>query len=342
MKGRRTWLARRWRAWVALLAEREGPETLALFRVLVGVVLFGAVVTMWSEADVLWVDVSSGGAFTLGRGGWLVRLLGGATSGVVHGLMAAAAVSAACVAVGVGGRVATLVAGQLYFALFSLNYSASGGYDLLLTNALWLLTLGRPTAALSVDAFLRARRGARPSRVLAWPRRMLVLQIVLVYFATGMQKLSPVWTPAGGYSALYWVFQEPTWRRFDMSWTAALYPVTQVATFVTWHFEVLAPLLLVASWLRRTHARGGRLRRWATRWDARKPFVLIGVLLHVGILVALNVGPFSWICLAYYVCLVRPNELRAFFDRARRVGRTSAQAGTLPDLKPADGGLPRV
>jgi hypothetical protein len=326
MNAKRGRVSRAWRSWVALLAEREGPETQAVFRALVGVVLFGAVVTMWDEADVLWVDVSNGGAFTLGPGGWLVRLLGGPTSGVIHGIMVACALAAACVAVGVGGRVATFVAGQLYLALFSLNYSASGGYDLLITNALWLLTLGQPTAALSIDALVRRTRAV--ARIPAWPRRMLVFQIVVVYFATGLQKLSPVWTPAGGYSALYWVFQEPTWRRFDMSWTASLYPLTQVATFVTWHFEVLAPLLLVALWLRRTRTRGGRLRLWASRFDPRKPFAAIGFCLHVGILVALNVGPFSWISLAYYVCLARPTEVRRMFGRLRRPAQPPAQGGT--------------
>jgi hypothetical protein len=116
-----------------------------------------------------------------------------------------------------------------------------------------------------------------------------------------------VWTPGGGYSALYWVFQEPTWRRFDMTWTAQLYPLTQVATAVAWWWEVLAPLLLVVYWLRYTADRGGRLRRLVHKYDPRLLFAGIGVVLHLTIAFTVNVGPFSWISLSYYLCLIPPD-----------------------------------
>lgn len=143
----------------------------------------------------------------------------------------------------------------------------------------------------------------------AWPRYLLIFQLLVVYGATGLQKLSLTWTPFGDYSALYWVFQDPTWRRFDLSFTASVYPLLALATAFTWHFELGAPLLLLHYRALRRREPGGRLWRWLVRFDLRKPFVLIGLCLHVGILVLLNVGPFSFISLAYYLALLRPSEL---------------------------------
>jgi hypothetical protein len=53
-------------------------------------------------------------------------------------------------------------------------------------------------------------------------------------------------------------------------------------------------------WYRRTPERGGRLRRLANRYDLRLPYLAVGVMLHLGILIALFVGPFSYASLAYY------------------------------------------
>ncbi|HTJ81686.1 MAG TPA: hypothetical protein VL400_08165, partial [Polyangiaceae bacterium] len=149
---RRHRLTKAGRAFVKVVAEREGAETQALFRIAVGLVLLVALVTMNRAWSVVWVDASHGGVVTLGEGSWLVRLLGGPTPQVVRGLMYAAMVAAAFVTAGLGGRAATLIAGQLYLALFTLNGNASAGYDLLFTNALWLLTLGAPTEVWSADA----------------------------------------------------------------------------------------------------------------------------------------------------------------------------------------------
>jgi hypothetical protein len=97
---------------------------------------------------------------------------------------------------------------------------------------------------------------------------------------------------------------------------------------------VLSPLLLLALWYRRTRARPGRLRRLANRFDARKAFVAIGIALHVGILSLLEVGPFSLISVAYYLCLLRPEEARRLVLRlTRRELRArvadAAQGGTV-------------
>lgn len=313
-----------WRAWVTLLDRREAGTTLACFRIAIGLVTLYSLldVGLARLVDVLWVDYHSGGYACLGTGNWLMTSLGGATPDVVHALYGVALGAAVLVTVGLAGRLSALVAGQAYMALVFVNGSATGGYDALITNALLLLVLGDATRTLSLDCRLRSGRFVSDVSVPAWPRYVAVFQLVVMYTTTGLHKLSSAWLPMGGYSALYDVFQEPTWRRFDMRWTAHVYPLTQLATATTWFFEVGAPVLLVWFYFRHTRERPGRARAWFARRDLRVPFVTIGLVLHLGILVTLNVGPFSWAAMAYYLCLWHPDELagaRAW--TLRRAGR---------------------
>jgi hypothetical protein len=315
-----------WSAWVRITSTRERATALAVFRVCVGVVVVATLASI-VYADLVgffWIDGVHGGALSLGNGNWLLSRIGGPTHGVVWAIVITGLVSGALVAIGLGGRASTLVAAQSYLALSTINGDAIGGYDLMTTNALWLLFLGRPNETLSVDCFIRNRTWTSDALVSAWPRYLAILQLVVVYGATGLHKLSPVWTPAGGYSALYWVFQEPTWRRFDLSWSAHVYPLTQVATAITWHWELAAPLLLLVYYFRATRGQPGRLRALFNRRDLRVAFAAIGLSLHLGILVLLNVGPFSWISFSYYVCLWTPEEVERVFRRLRP--RASAPA----------------
>lgn len=305
-------IVRGWTAWVELLSVREPGTTLAWFRMAVGLVMIYSLLSMIAAdlVEVMWVDAEHGGLLTLSTRHWLIPLLGGRTVTTAWTLVGSGLLLATLVVLGLGGRLTMLLALQVYYALTTASGVLSGGYDTMIVNALWLLVLARSTATLSLDCRLRTGRFTSDALVPAWPRYLVILQLVVVYTTTGLHKLSPVWTPGGDSSALYWVFQEPTWRRFDMTWTASVFPLTQLATAITWWWEVLAPLLLLVYWARHTAARGGRVRRVLNRHDLRKAWAAVGVGLHLGILVLLNVGPFSPISLACYLCLIPPRRPR--------------------------------
>lgn len=312
--------ARWWRFWVTLFDRREPGTALACFRIATGLVMLYSLLSVGLAGmiDVLWVDHASGGYAYLGTGNWLLTRLGGPTPAVIHALYGVSLAGTLLVIAGAGGRLSILVALQAYAAMALVNGDASGGYDLLITNAMWLLVLGDATATLSVRCRRRTGRWTSDAEIPAWPRYLAVFQLLVMYATTGMHKLSADWLPAGGWAALYRVFQDPTWRRFDMQWTAWVYPLTQVATAVTWLFEVTAPLMLVWYYCRYTRERPGRLRARIQRRDLRIPFAALGLGLHIGILVTLNVGPFSLATLAYYVCLWHPDELARAAARLRR------------------------
>lgn len=320
-------MKRRWLAWVDLLSRREDGTALAAFRIAVGLVLTYSLLSIAAAGlvDVLWVDVAHGGYRPLGTGNWLVRLLGGPKPSAIWTLWTIAAVSAVGIVSGTATRVAAFTALQAYIGLHRMNGDTSGGYDLMITNALFLLVLARSDATLSVSCRRATGQWTCAQQVLAWPRYVAVFQLVVVYGATGLQKMSAVWTPGGDFSALYWVFQDPTWLRFHMEWTAWVFPLTQLMTATVWFWEVGAPLLLLVYYFRYTRDRPGRWRRWFNRWDLRKLFAAIGIGMHIGILIGMNVGPFSWISMSYYLCLWHPDEIRAAARRVLR-RRTPAEA----------------
>ena len=312
-----------WGRWLALLGRRESGEALALFRIVTGasLVLNVAPAVLTGLVPVLWLDSAHGGyREVVGAGSWLVTALGGVTPEVVWGLCAAALAAGALLIAGVGSRAAALVGGQAMLAISMLNHDAKGSYDALLSNALWLLVLADSDATGSLRSRLRSGRWWGPSSVAAWPRWLAIVQIAALYGSTGVHKVSAFWQPWGGYSALYYILQQPTWHRFDLSVVAWVYPLTQVATAVTWWWEVLWPIVPV--WLAlRSGTKEGRLRRLARRWDPRWAFLGYGAAMHLMIFALMDVGPFSWISLAFYPCLLRGAELRAIGGRLGGRGR---------------------
>lgn len=306
-------IARWWSAWVRLLERREPGDTIALLRIAVGLIILYVLIPIVTQDiwSVIWVDRKWGGYRDLGAGPTLVRWLGGPRPEVIRPLIFSTIGLAVALVLGLGGRLTAFLTLQGYLALHRLNHNSSGSSDIVVTNALWLLCLARSTATLSLDCRLRTGRFRSEELISAFPRYLAVFQLVAIYTTTGLQKVSVYWFPAGYYSALYYIFQQPNWQRFDMAWAARIYPLTQLATATTWIWEVAAPVLLLIFYFRYTADRGGRLRRWMNRFDLRKPWMLIGIMLHIGILIAMDVGHFSQITMALYLCLWQPEELRA-------------------------------
>lgn len=326
-------MRRRWATWVETTARTEGGESLALFRIAVGLCVALTVVSawVWGAAPIVWVDVADGGYRALGDGPFWVRILGGPTRAVVGTLSTVAVVAGACLAAGAGGRLSALVTHQAYYALTSINTHVGGSYETLMVNALFLLVLGDASRTWSADCRWRTGRWSSDAAVRAFPRWLALAQLVIVYASTGLQKVGTAWTPVGGFSALYYTARDLNWARWDLAWLGSAYPLTQLATAGAWAFELAwlaVPLLGWAnlSWhgrgrIRAGLARAGRAFFEQTRW---RLWVLgLGAALHVGIGVLLEVTTFGWIMLAFYAALFRPEEIR----RAAAVIAARATAG---------------
>ena len=313
-----------WRAWVAIIDRREPGDALALMRILLGLAVVQTMVTtIWSGVvPVLWYDLANGGMIHSRDQSWLIELLGGPAPVLVWTLVILALVGGLSVAVGLGGRIAPLITAQALLALRGI-YVSQGAYGTIIANGLWLLILANATRTLSLDCRLRTGRWTDDTPVPAWPKLVSMIQLSLIYFSSGLHKLSTAWLPGGDMSALYYILQQPNWQRTDMSWVASIYPLTQVGTALTWLLEIAWPILLLAA-LYRTPKRATRLLgRLFTRFDPRKFFMPLGIVLHLGVAITLDVGPFFLAMVAFYPCYLSPAELRAL---ARRLSRLRKRA----------------
>ncbi|MDP2342563.1 MAG: HTTM domain-containing protein [Deltaproteobacteria bacterium] len=292
---------------LALTSTTESPVPLALFRIGVGVSILWLVVPMLLTTvgrDVVgfsFIDQAAGGYRNL-KGSWGADLLGGATPEVIFGLLWVSALCGLLLVLGLFGRVPVLVAAITTHIALQQNMDVSGAGDALLGNALVLLMLGDITATLSLDCWFRQR--GRPLRaaliddtpIAAWPRQLAVVQLCIVYTSTGLQKLvSMAWTPFDGFSALYQILQSPHWARFPDLMTdtgGALAIPFALMTGVTIVWEVTFIVVLFK-------------RKW------RPIYAFVGVGVHIGILIFMEVGVFSIISVAFYPVLFSPQTLAA-------------------------------
>ncbi|MBL4685123.1 MAG: hypothetical protein JKY37_11080 [Nannocystaceae bacterium] len=311
-------LAGRWARWVAFVGQRETGECLALFRIISGLALLISigVPAINGLVDGFWVDLAYGGMRPL-KPGWLVAALGGATPATAWILVLSTLTAGVGLVLGVGGRVVALIAGQGLMALSGLNTHTRGSFDALLINSLWLLVLAEPTVTLSLPCRYKTGKWTSHQLVAAWPRYLIIAQIGVLYFFTGLHKVSIYWTPAGGFSALYYILQQPSWQFTSMHWLARVYPLTQLATVLAWLFELTWPLMWLALYYRRHPERSGRLRGFFNRFRVRSIYAVVGLSMHVGIAMVMDVGPFTLVTLAFYPSLLRPSEVRL---AARGVG----------------------
>jgi hypothetical protein len=311
-----------WRRWVAFLSRREDGASLAACRIVAATTVCGHLAWMWKSGVAMgvWVDRTHGGMRSLDAG-WLGHV-GGLTPFNVHALLLLGILASASMAAGLFTRVACIATWLAFRTLTGINDHCGGASDDLLVNTLFLLMLSACGTSWSLDARRRSAAGeaSGDGLVPAWPRYLLVLQLVLMYWMTALQKVSIGWIPGGPLDALWFILQQPTWQRASMRWLAPLYPLTQAATLATWIFEQSAPLFLLACWFRLTRERAGRLRAWSNRVDARGIYLAIGLVLHIGIFFTMEVGPFLGAVLALYACCIAPGEWNAIAARvARRV-----------------------
>ena len=330
-------MRRAWQSLVAFTSRTEPATPLALLRIGagLGVLLTFVPMLVHDLTSMMMFDAAYGGYRPLHTKFWLTTALGGPTASVMTGLLGTSLLGAVLMMLGLGGRLTALVTLQTTMACTGVNGHAGGSHDDLLTNALFLVLLAPSTATLSLDCRLRTGRWTSTLPVAAWVRPLVLFQIVLCYWSTGVQKVSAHWTPGGDFSALYYILQQPGWHRMDMTWLGAIFPLTQLSTAMTWFWEVSNPLWLVAVWYAMTPKRPGRLRRWSNRLHIREVYAGIGVAMHILILVFMEVGPFSAISLAFYPCFWHHDELVA---AARRLGVLVAGRARPAHGQLADGG----
>lgn len=314
----------RLRWWVDLWRRREAPHSMALVRMALATVLLVDLLQMrWlGLVRPLMGARAAGGlgaAERLERLPWIVQWVGNGDAlhetfwwGMTLGCVA--------LLLGVMPRIAALVVVLLYAQLALVLPAADRGIDLMLRNGLFILAFVPSAATWSVSCRLRHGRWGAPAATVipAWSRYLLCLQLVVVYFAAGVSKVSSSWTPLGGLSALFLSMSDPHLQRVPDDWLRAGYALTQVGTLgsVTW--EWLAPVLLLAWWYRETADRPGRLRAWMNERPVVATYLWMGVFFHLGTHLFLRLGIFPFGMLAFYPACISPDRWGCWLGGLKR------------------------
>jgi hypothetical protein len=321
--------------WITLWSRREGPEALALVRIFVAAAVLGDLLVAWHLDLVpdLWAPPPLGLGFGAASRNlpWSLALVGTSPASIVL-IWLWTVLSAALLLIGALTPFAGLSLALASAQLSLISPSADRGIDDLLRIVSVLLGLSGAGAIWSVDAWVQRALG-RPvvTRILAWPRYLVLLQLLWVYFSAAQHRGDEDWWFRGGLSALGKILSDPHFARLRPGLLGEVYPVTQAGTIGTMLFELSAPLMLLWIWYERTPKRPGLLRRAAVLLRFRWLWMAVGISFHLGIALTMRLGVFPFGMLALYPALFHPREVRAALDAACVrviVTGTRARAGT--------------
>ena len=284
-----------WTAWVELMDRKEPATALAIVRILMASVLLIDLVQLKIAGLVepLYARPPDGFA-------WGDALLAGQTAWLL------AVIALALLVTGTATRAACIVYVFASAEMSHLVPDSQSAFDMLSRVTFAILALSQSHAKWSVDAWIANRRGKPfPTEIPAWPRYLLMLQLIWVYFSGGTNKSSGVWGPFEGFTALGNALSDPHAARFGVAWVGTIYPLTRVATVLTMVFELGAPLYLLA---------------YAKRWRARWIWIALGISFEIGIAIGLRLGSFPYGMLSLFPVLLYPEELR-WPDEIKRLAR---------------------
>jgi hypothetical protein len=319
-----SWLVR----WQRLWDRREGAESLALIRMFVPLVILYDLVEVIRLGLVvpLWAPIEEGG---MGPASYVEPAIlfyrwFGASAHSAQLLVALTCCAALSLGLGVFARSSAAVLLFSYAQLGQLSPDADRAIDELLRNVLFVLIFASSSATLSLSSRIRSGRFRSDLQVAAWPRYVIVAQLVLLYFFAGFYKQSASWSYAGSYEALFRILQQPHQVAHELPhWLlVAAYPLVQLGALATVLWERAAIGLPLLLFLRATRERGGLLRRWAERLHLLELWVATGIIFHLSLAVLLKLGIFPWGCLALYPALARPDTLVRWAERASAVVRS--------------------
>lgn len=307
---------------IELFDERESPTAIALIRIFIATVVFLdlAWVGIYGISDWLWAPVADGGISPAIHQNppviydWLG--LNATTATILYVVLL---VTIVMFGAGLFTRAAGLVFVFVYAQTAMANDYGDRGIDRAIRVVILILAFSASHAKWSIDARRKTGKWSGDGRlVTAWPRYMVLGQLVLMYCAAGFSKGGTLWFPWGGYGALYVILQDPVYAVMDFSFLdhPILYFFTQVGTGITHAWEMAAPIVLVAAYFRRTADRGGFWRKWFEKLRVRDVYVLVGAVFHLSLAATMYLGIFPWAMLSFFPAFFRPDEIERFGARA--------------------------
>lgn len=312
-----------WERWEVFWDEREPPWSLALVRFLLGLCFvydFGHLGWLGLVQPMFAVAEAGGLSDALMREhpAFLYRALPGTmtTAWLHYGVLLGGSI---LLTIGLFTRTSAVVLLLAWSEFASVMPHADRGIDTLSRLALMILALSPAGKVLSVDALIRTGSpwgdGAdEPS----WARKLIIGQLVLMYFDAAISKTGITWWPMGHFAALYFALQDPAVAAYDYSGfirTIPAFVVTAIGTASTMVYQMTYPLVLVLLWWRRHPERAGRLGRALVAWRVELLWIGVGFVFHILLGISMNLGIFPWAMLSLYPAFVTPEGWRKVLGR---------------------------
>jgi len=223
---------------------------------------------------------------------------------------------AVLIAMTVGFRTGTAVTLSLAAMLAHLSWNnlPLSGAESLVTMVVFCLMWADCGSVWSVDAWLQRRTpgnsiAASPYAIA--PLRLIQCQIALLYLSTGLWKLAnPLWRDG---SALHYILNANVFHRFPVATSPAWEWLLTCATYVTLLWELAFAFALPFR-------------------TTRRIVLIVGVLMHLGMIATLEIGPFSLVMLSSYVAFLDPQrvaELPTTMLRGARRSRALLRARSI-------------
>ncbi|MBX3039827.1 MAG: HTTM domain-containing protein [Bdellovibrionaceae bacterium] len=221
------------------------------------------------------------------------------------------------VLIGAGARIWGPLAWVLHMGFLQRNYSILFGADVLLGLSLFYLMFTRSEEHLSVRAWWRRRQGSPGlvggNAVSSAFGRLLMIQLMALYAYTGFEKLKGASWWDG--TALWTVLGNPQMVITDMAFLRHFAFLVSAMTFATLIFEIYFPAAMLSPRL-------------------RKPWLLAGVLFHLGIAALMDLWTFSLGMLAIYWIFLSDDEIRRVFSffrvkLSRSSGKGESESGVI-------------
>ncbi len=150
----------------------------------------------------------------------------------------------------------------------------------------------------------RRQRTAEATYTPAWPVRLLLIQLGLIYFMNGVYKMSGGDWRDG--SIMHYVMANAAWTRVSFAQFPLPLPLLQAMTWTVLLWELGFPLLMLMR-------------------PVRTPALCLGVFFHLGTAAGLQIAAFPFYMLCLYLPLV-PWENRKATDETRMKHGSEARA----------------
>lgn len=320
-----SWLQRTWSRWVDFWDEREQPYAIALVRILLGLCLvydFGYIASLGLVEPLFGVAEVGG----LSDGAMrdktpLFYDILPATTGSAWLLWGTLFTASVTFTLGLFTRTSALVLVVAWVQFAAIMSYSDRGIDTLCRLVLAMMVFSPAGAWASLDAWRRTGSvwgNGEPEP--AWARKLLIGQLVLMYFSAGMLKTGYSWWPWGGSTALYFALQDPAVGAYDFTWlrdAPVSFFLVQLGAFATLVYQWTYPVVLLLMWWRRNPGRGGAVAAFANRWRLEFLWVGTGALFHLILALVMNLGIFPWAMLALYPVWLHPREWKQLWEGVR-------------------------